>query len=42
MGGDGTFVKESGKWGWGMSGKHLLMASKTASFSKIRCVKDIQ
>ena len=41
MGGDGTFVKESGKWGWGMSGMHLLMASKTATFSKIRCVKDL-
>ena len=41
MGGNGTFVKESGKWGWGMSGMHLLMASKTQSISKIRCVRDL-
>ena len=41
MGGDGTQVKESNKWGWGMSGMHLLMANKTRSINKIRCVKDI-
>jgi hypothetical protein len=49
---DGTFsrthwsfgVAGSGKaptyWGWGMSGKHLLM-SLTQKFSKPRCVKDL-
>ncbi len=40
MGAEGT-KKMSGKWGWAMSEKHLLMASTTQSFPKPRCVRDL-
>lgn len=33
--------KMSGKWGWGMSAQHLLMANNNHNFSKPRCVKDL-
>ncbi len=34
--------KMPNRWGWGMSTRHLLMASKGQEFTKLRCVKDLQ
>ena len=39
MGSEGS-KKMSGKWGWGVSAKHLLMAGNGQKFSIPRCVKD--
>ncbi len=41
MGGEGSKIKVSGKWGWAVSSLHLLMSDAVKDYPKARCVRDL-